>query len=181
MNVVYVTGNENKAKYFNEMVGLDVMHQAADVEEIQSLDIEEVVIAKARGAFEQLKKPVLVEDTFLIFPVLGRLPGTFIKWFLEEVGSEGLCRLADQDPKRQAVAGAAFCYFDGAKTKVIRSNLEGTIADSPRGDSGFGWNAVFIPDGQDLTLGQMDDNTFKRYYGQIKPFAAVREMLEMLS
>lgn len=177
----YVTGNVNKAKYFNDMVGRELPYAAVDTIEIQSLDITEVVTAKARAAYEQLGQPVLVEDTFLIFPLLGKLPGTLIKWFLEELGSEGLCRLVDRDPQRQAIAGAAFCYYDGTDLKVFKSQLEGTIAQEPLGDAGFGWNPVFIPAGQDLTLGQMDDQSFRHYYGQIKPFSAVRELLELLS
>lgn len=178
---VYVTGNAGKARYFNEMVEMEVPHEAVNSAEIQSLDIVEVVTAKAKEAYDQLGRPVLVEDTFLLFPAYGKLPGTFIKWFLDEIGSEGLCRLADKDPQRRAVAGAAFCYFDGIETKVLKSQLEGTIAEEPAGDTGFGWNPVFIPAGQKLTLGQMDEETFKRYYGQIKPFPAVRELLELLS
>lgn len=181
MKPVYVTGNANKARYFNELVGLGIPHESVDTTEIQSLDIDEVVLAKAEEAYAQLQRPVLVEDTFLVFPILGKLPGTFIKWFLDEIGPEGLCRLADRDQKRQAVAGAAFCYYDGSEGKIVKSQLEGTVSHKPTGDTGFGWNQVFIPGRQDLTLGQMDDETFKYYYNQIKPFAAVRELLDLLS
>lgn len=181
MNVVYVTGNAGKARYFNQMIGLDVPHEAVETPEIQSLDIDEVVTAKAKEAYAKLNRPVLVEDTYLTFPALGRLPGTFVKWFLDELGSEGLCRLADQDPERRAVAGAAFCYYDGKEARVLKGRLEGAVAHSPKGDTGFGWNPVFIPKGQELTMGQMDEETFKYFYGEVKPFAAVRELLELLS
>lgn len=95
MNAVYVTGNEHKAKYFKKMVGLDIPHQAIELDEIQSLSLVEVVTHKAKQAYGIVKKPVIVEDTKLTFLALGELPGPFIKWFQESLGNEGLCRMLD--------------------------------------------------------------------------------------
>jgi len=36
MNVVYVTGNPGKARYFSKIIGLDIEHHDADVDEVQS-------------------------------------------------------------------------------------------------------------------------------------------------
>jgi len=177
MNVVYVTGNAHKAKYFNKMVGLDIPHHSVDVEEIQSLDLRAIVEHKAREAYRQLKQPVIVEDTSLTFEQLGKLPGPFIKWFLDELGIDGLAELGAKLNDKSAVAGAMIAYFDGKTMKVFSSQLEGKLSDKPKGDNGFGWNQIFIPDGQKLTLGEMDDETFKQYYGRVKPFAQLRKFL----
>jgi len=118
-NVVFVTGNANKAKYFSQLVGLDIEHQPVDVPEIQSLDLPEIVEYKARVAYEKLKKPVIIEDTRFVIERLGKLPGPFIKWFEKELGLEQICRLVDEDGDRAAVAGAAFAYFDGQQLEVF--------------------------------------------------------------
>lgn len=44
-----------------------------------------------------------------------------------------------------------------------KARQAGTIAEHPRGDGGFGWNAVFIPEGSNQTYGEMDENTFKEW------------------
>lgn len=181
MNVIYVTGNANKAKYFSEILGMEIDHAPVDVAEIQSLDLVEVVTEKVKAAYAQLQRPVLVEDTSLVIGALGRLPGPLVKWFLEELKSEGLCRLADADPERRAFAVAAFAYYDGMEVTVFEGGLAGTVAKEPRGSSDFGWNPVFIPEGQAKTLGEMDEETFKSFYTKIKPFEALREFLETLS
>lgn len=177
-SVVYVTGNPGKAKYFSELIGLDVPHMSADITEIQSLDPETVVSAKAKQAYAELKRPVLIEDTWLEISKMERLPGPFIKWFIEELGLEGVCRLADSDDMRRGAAGCAYAYYDGVKIQVFHGRSEGTIALSPRGEAGFGWNPVFIPEGHEKTLGEMDDKTFKTEYLKIKPIEAVREFLD---
>jgi len=176
--ITYVTGNAHKAKYFTELVGHDIDHQLVDVPEIQSLSLEEVVTAKAKAAYKILKSPVIVEDTSLVISAMGQLPGTFIKWFLEEIGLEKLCRLADIDPKRRAVASSSFAYYDGNELELFYSSLEGTIAQEPRGDSGFGWNKVFIPKGETATMGEMNGVAFKEQYIKIKHFDGVKEFLD---
>ena len=80
-DVVYVTGNPHKAKYFMQLIGLEIEHKPAGVDEVQSLDQIEVVMAKAKEAYRVLKQPVLIEDTALTIDCMGKLPGTFIKWF----------------------------------------------------------------------------------------------------
>lgn len=181
MNVVYVTGNKNKAKYFSKLLGIDIEHHPADVVEIQSLDAEEVVVAKAKEAYVQLAKPVIVEDTSLELKSMGRLPGTFIKWFLEEIGTEGLCRLADNDPQRLAHASATFVYYDGKKAKIFKGGLDGTIAKEPRGNTDFGWNPIFIPEGKQQTLGEMNEQEFEAAYTKVKPFAELKKYLNSVN
>ena len=177
-NYVYVTGNPHKAKYFAEIVGLNIDSIKVDVEEIQSLDLLEVVEHKARQAYEIAQKPVIVEDTKLVFKAMGALPGPLIKWFLDELDADGLCKILDSYNDRTAFAGAAIACFDGVNLEVFESELEGEISKKPAGADGFGWNRVFIPKGSDQTLGEMDEATFVTYYRQVKPFAEVKAFLE---
>ncbi len=177
-DAVFITGNAHKAKYFSELVGVDIPHKKVDVHEIQSLDAEEVVIAKAKAAYEILKKPVIIEDTSLVITAMNGLPGPFIKWFLDTLGAEKICRLADLSHDRGAVASAIFAYYDGKDMRLFPGSLHGRIADQPQGTSGFGWNVIFIPEGETKTLGEMDDKTFKMHYNKIKRFEELRSFLK---
>ena len=177
-DVIFVTGNQKKAEYFSKMVGVDVPHMKLDVDEIQSTDLVEIITHKAKQAYEQAQRPVIVEDTRLSFNALGGLPGPFVKWFLDTLGDEGLCRLLDSYDDRSAVAGAAMAYYDGSLLEVFEKELPGTIADKPKGSNGFGWNRIFIPAGSTITLGEMTDDAFKKQYCKIKPFDELSAFLK---
>ena len=180
MNVVYVTGNQHKAKHFSSIVGMDIERVNVDVNEIQSLNLREVVEYKAKATYEVVKRPVIVEDTKLVFRALGALPGPFIKWFMEELGHEGLCRLVD-GKDRTAFAGAAIAYYDGENLEIFERELEGEILQSPvLGGTGFGWNAIFKPKGADKSLSEMDKQEFESWYCRVKPFDEIASFLRSL-
>ncbi|MBI2009424.1 non-canonical purine NTP pyrophosphatase [Candidatus Saccharibacteria bacterium] len=180
MRAVYVTGNANKARYFSELIGLPIEHQKADVHEIQSLDPLEISEHKAKEAYKQIKKPLIVEDVSVTIEALNKLPGPFIRWFIEEVGLEGVCRLADNDPLRKATASCVYSFFDGKNFEHFEGNLEGKISEHPRGREGFGWNPIFIPHYSKQTMAEMDDMTFKEAYLQIKPINQLKKFLKSI-
>lgn len=153
----FVTGNPSKAEQLGWHLHLEnpPAHAKVDAEEIQSLDLAKVVEHKVRSAYQLLGSPVLVEDISLCFTALGMLPGPLIKWFLQELGNDGLARLVDAYPDRNAVATVAFAYFDGQEVQQFYGETLGSIATEPRGEQGFGWDPVFIPQGSALTWAEM--------------------------
>ena len=156
MNLTFITSNQNKAALLSEYLGHPVTHQALDLSEIQSLDLEEIACCKAQEAFRLVGQPVLVEDMSLTFNALGELPGPFIKWFLKSLGNPGLCKILDSYEDRSAVATVIFCLNDGEEQHFFTGTVTGHIAQEPRGDQGFGWDSIFIADGETKTWGEMD-------------------------
>jgi non-canonical purine NTP pyrophosphatase (RdgB/HAM1 family) len=155
MQITFVTGNPNKAQQVARYLDYPLTHRALDVPEPQSLDLKEIVTMKAKAAYEQVNTPVLVEDVSLTFPALGKLPGPLIKWFLQELGNEGLCRLLD-GKDRTAIASVYFAYYDGTEMQYFIGQTKGTLTEHPRGND-FGWNPIFIPDGSTKTWGEMNE------------------------
>ena len=94
-SVTFITGNQNKADYLSKYLGYPVDHKKVDIDEIQSLDLNEIVSHKLTQAYEIVKSPVIVEDVSLEFEALGKLPGTFIKFYVDEVPFETICRTLD--------------------------------------------------------------------------------------
>ena len=133
-----------------------VEHKELDLPEIQSLDLQEIAKHKAKEAYQKVQGPVLVEDTSLIFRALGNLPGPLVKWFLRELDNEGLCRLLDGAKDRSAQAKVCFCLYDGKDFKIFEGEINGTVADLPKGERGFGWDPIFIPEGKTKTWGEME-------------------------
>ena len=93
---VFITGNQNKADYLAETLGIELAHQKIDLDEIQSTNPLEIVEHKVKQAYGIIQQPVLVEDVSLVFNALNGLPGPFIKFFVDaENGLENLCRMLD--------------------------------------------------------------------------------------
>ena len=180
--VVYVTGNQDKADYLSKMLGMSLEHRKLHLDEIQSTNLDEIVAHKVKQAYQLIGKPALVEDVSLGFNALSGLPGPFIKFYVEQPnGLEKLCRSLDGLEDRTARAECVFGYYDGEHLELIMGGLEGSIADHPRGESGFGWDAIFCPDGYGgKTRAEMTPSEDAATYATIKPFTALREFLGKL-
>lgn len=154
MKITFITGNLGKVEEASRYLGILMDHQKLDLDELQTLDIEEIVRHKALQAFELVKTPILVEDSALVFHSLGKLPGPLIKWFEKEIGNEGLCRLVD-GKDRTCTATACYGFYDGKNFEFFTGSMDGSVSDTPKGENGFGWAPVFIPDGYEKTYAEM--------------------------
>lgn len=181
-SVTYITSNQHKADYLAKMLGMPLERQNIELDEIQSTSLEKIVEHKVKQAYHILGKPALVEDVALGFTAQNGLPGPFIKFYVEQPdGLEKLCRSLDGFEDRTAKAECMFGYYDGDQLELIRGGLHGYIADHPRGDNGFGWDAIFCPDGYGgKTRAEMTPSEDKATYATVKPFAALREFLGSL-
>lgn len=178
VSVTFITGNPNKAAFMAKYLDHPIEHQKLELDELQSLDLKIIVEHKARQAYDQIKKPVLVEDISFTMDCLGgKLPGPFIKWFIETMGFEDICRICDGMGKRGAVTSVCYAYYDGQQLEFFEGSLRGSIPEHPRGDDGFGFNGIFIPQGATKTNAEMDEAETAKYslrtttvYPQIKKF-----------
>jgi non-canonical purine NTP pyrophosphatase (RdgB/HAM1 family) len=156
MQLTFITSHAKKAEEISWHLGHLVDHRKLDLPEIQSLDPHEVVRVKAQEAYRLLQRPVLVEDFSLSFEALGKLPGPLIKWFLQELNVDGICKLLDSYSSRVAYSQTCFGYCDEDGVQVFDGLIEGAIANDPRGDNSYGTDTIFIPKGQNKTWGEMN-------------------------
>ena len=177
--IVFITGNQKKADYLAKYLGHPIDHLKLDLDEIQSLDLREIVKQKVRQAYKQVKRPVLVEDVALEFLSFGKLPGTFIRWFIEELSLAGLCDLLN-NKDRSAMARCVFGYFDGEKEEYFEGGMAGTIATKPAGTGGYGWDPVFIPEGYSVTRAELSKEDDQKTYLKIKPFEKLKQFLKTI-
>lgn len=138
MDVTFVTGNQGKADFLAKYLGHPVSRVDLRLDELQSFNLREIAEHKVRQAYEKLQRPVLVEDVSFTFEALGKLPGPFIKWFLESLGDEGICRLLDGYENRRAFGEVCYVYHDGQKVKFFEGRVNGTVPNKPRGSELFG-------------------------------------------
>ena len=154
--LTFITGNSSKAMQMSRYLGIPVEHHKLELAEIQSLDLTEVVEHKLREAYSIVKSPVLVDDVSLVISAMGRLPGTLIKYFELEIKYEGICDMVSHFTDKRARGEVGIGFYDGKEMKVCIGIIKGTISDKPRGNDGFGWDVLFIPDGYTQTRGEMN-------------------------
>ncbi len=149
-----VTGNPNKLREWQAMMPEGITLESADIDliEIQSDNPEEIVEDKLRRAYEHAGQPVMVEDVDAGLEKLGGLPGPFIKFFNGRLGKDALYQLAGGEGEKATVACTAG-YYDGETMIIVRGEVHGTVV-APRGDS-FGFDIVFVPDGETQTYAEM--------------------------
>ena len=152
--ITFITSNDNKAREVEAILGMKVEKVDIELPEIQALDVEDVVIDKAKGAYEAVKRVLVVEDTGLYISSLNGFPGALAKWVLKTLGRETLCELLS-GKDRSAMAKTCVCLHDGKKFHLFIGSIKGTIAQFPRGNSGFGWDSIFIPEGYDKTFAEL--------------------------
>jgi len=177
MNALYfITGN--KDKYREALVVLPKLKRLEiDLPEIQSLDPQKIIEYKLNEAHKlHSDKNFLVEDISLNLDNLKGLPGPLIKWFLVSIGCEGIFDLV-KGKNNKATAKCMIGLQIDHTQKFFESEIKGTIV-SPRGTNGFGWDNIFVPDGQKRTLAEMTLAEKQEYsvrafsYQKVKKFLA---------
>jgi XTP/dITP diphosphohydrolase len=154
--VTMVTGNAGKAAEYAQMLGIEVTPRKANLTEIQSLDVAVVVRRKAEEAYALLGTPVLVDDTGLSIEAWNGLPGALVSWFLDSVGTAGILSMAVGLTSRQATAIAALGYADAGGVQIFTGSVKGSLAIETRGQGGFGYDSIFIPDSGQITYAEMN-------------------------
>lgn len=172
-DLLFVTGNPGKLAEARSLWPGRLDSVAIDLPEIQALDVREVLVAKGEEANRHLSqhpgRPFVVEETSLEIDAFGGFPGPLVKWMLEAMGAEGIARAARAAGRESGGSGAfgafgvtARClllYLDGDTEDgglVAEGRVRGTIVP-PRGDRGFGWDPIFLPEGESETYGELPE------------------------
>lgn len=155
-----VTGNRGKLAEARRLLaagfpGVEVEGVEIDLPEIQSGEIDEVLRAKADEAWRRLGRPLVVEETGLYLSAMNGFPGPLVKWMLEAVGPAGIARTAQALGDDRVEARCRLLFKDGAREVVAQGSTHGRLVLPGRGSGGFGWDPVFLPDGETGTYGEL--------------------------
>jgi non-canonical purine NTP pyrophosphatase (RdgB/HAM1 family) len=179
--LLFVTGNPGKAREAARLLGRAVTARALDLPERQSLDFREVARAKALEAARIVGETVLVEDSGLAVDAWNGFPGPLTRWLTASAGEGGLARMLDAFPDRraQAVSVLAVASPGCAEEEVVlvEGRVAGSIAPAPRGAGGFGWDVIFVPDGETRTFAEMTDQEKDARSHRAAAFAALAATL----
>jgi len=152
VKLTIVTSNAHKAAevaaFFSGDV--EVTHVALDLPEHRSDDVGEIARGKAQYAYEQLKTPLMVDDTGLFIDALKGFPGPYAAFVLNTIGNTGILNLMDGVPGRSARFTTAIAFADGAGVRVFKGTIEGQITHAPQGGGGFGYDPIFAVENKTL-------------------------------
>ena len=153
----FLTGNPGKLSEAEELLGPLGIHvqsfqingEIPDVIEPQSESLTTVALAKiAQGvellaAADRLQEMLLVEDTGLFIDALPDFPGVYSSHVLKSLGCQGILKLLDDNRDAQFMTTAAL--WTGEAVEVFVGTCQGKIATEIRGEDGFGYDPIFVP------------------------------------
>jgi len=173
----FATSNRHKVEEARRLLGVTLEPVELPIDEIQAATLEEIVHAKLESARALVDGPLLVEDVSLGLDALGGFPGPYVRWLLESAGGDGLAGMARSLADRAARARCALAYWDGCSTSLFIGETSGEIVLEPRGSSGFGWDAWFLPRGTRHTYAEMTGEEKDRVSHRGRAFELFRRAL----
>lgn len=178
--LVFATGNVNKVKEVQMLLPQGFLIQGlADIgctEELPETHntIEANSLEKAQYVFEKYGVNCFAEDTGLEVEILDGEPGVDTAFYSgsrdAQKNMELLLLNLRNEKNRSARFKTVFTLFMNGAYHQFEGIVTGKIADKPIGDKGFGYDPVFIPDGADITFGEMEPAQKKAYSHRAKAF-----------
>lgn len=175
MKLLIATNNKNKINEIRQKIlefNLDVdLYTLSDFsdEEIEIKEtgetLEENAMIKAKTCFDLLKIPSFADDTGLeVFSLDGK-PGVHSARFSGVYGDDKANRLKlltllqnKKEDERRARFRTIICFYDGSAPRFFEGICYGKIIEEERGNKGFGYDSIFVPDGFDKTFAEMNLN-----------------------
>ncbi|HLT11570.1 MAG TPA: RdgB/HAM1 family non-canonical purine NTP pyrophosphatase [Micromonosporaceae bacterium] len=168
-----------------QLVGLDDVGYDEDVPET-GLSFAENALLKAREAARRTGLPAIADDSGLAVDVLNGMPGIFSARWSGRHGDDvaNLNLLLDQigdvaDPHRGAafVCVAALVLPDGREF-TFTGEMRGRLVREPRGSGGFGYDPIFVAEGETRTNAELTPEEKDRISHRGKAFRALASFMQ---
>jgi XTP/dITP diphosphohydrolase len=151
--IYFVTGNKHKFHEISslfEKTEVNYLLEQKDLPtiEIQSDTIKEVALFKLQSIKSEMDNSYFIEDAgFFIDIPLNGFPGVYSKYVLHTIGNEGVIRLIkDFDSSSAHFETIIALYFKpNDKIYFFEGRVEGTVSALKKGENGFGFDPIFIP------------------------------------
>jgi XTP/dITP diphosphohydrolase len=159
MALSFVTTNEGKFREAQQVAsefGIELEHVPLPYLEIQSDKLEDIAKVGAQQAYAMLKRPCFVEDSGLFIEALKGFPGAFSSYVFKTIGNLGILKLMEGMENRRAEFKSTVGYCEReTEVFIFTGVVKGRISTEIRGDKGFGYDPIFIPDGEERTFAEL--------------------------
>jgi XTP/dITP diphosphohydrolase len=192
---VVATRNRHKTREIQKILGPDfTVRDLVDVEvpEVREngTSFEENAKLKALAASRQLPGLVIADDSGLEVNALGGAPGIYSARYAGTNATDRekmdkllreLARVpASGDGRRARFRCVVASAKNGDLLETCEGTVEGRITDTARGDSGFGYDPIFVPDGFEQTFGELPEEVKNTLSHRAKAISALAEKLKRL-
>jgi XTP/dITP diphosphohydrolase len=172
--IYFATKNKGKVNYLTNSLksyNIEVIHIPMELPEPRSDDLREIAKEKVLFAFEKIKKPCVAIDAGFYVHSLNGFPKAFVNFTLETIGVEGILNLVREKP-RTCEFRNCLAYLDknGAEPIYFESIAKGNLSEKPQGKMDdkrdYSWSdiwLVFIPEGENRTLAEMNFNEYQEW------------------
>lgn len=158
--VYFVTSNKGKLLEVKEKlsaVNIEVIQKNLGYPEIQATGLEDVARFGVEYIQKKIDAPFILEDAGLFIDALNGFPGVYSSYVFHTIGCEGILKLLKDVNDRKAVFRSVFAYgMPSEKPKLFIGECHGRISIRKLGEHGFGYDPIFIPDGEAKTFAQME-------------------------
>jgi non-canonical purine NTP pyrophosphatase (RdgB/HAM1 family) len=151
--LTFVSESSNKHLEYEKLLGISGLRWSKRaLAEPQNVSITEQALQKLNFLVPQMEAiPFFAEHSGLVIDAWSRLPGGLTRVFLDNVGNDGICKMMSgyqrEDRRASAIVVIGF-HLPGGEDRTFEGRKRGRIADEPVGSLNFGWDPIFIPDGQ---------------------------------
>ena len=162
--MILATRNPHKLAEFRRLLGvaaLEPLPEAVTLGPETGETFAENALAKARTAAAATGEVAIADDSGIAAEALGGDPGVRSARFAGEHASdeENLALLLERVPSGSRLSYiCALAYIDPARgvERIFEERCDGRMAAARAGSGGFGYDPVFVPDGDDRTMAQLD-------------------------
>jgi XTP/dITP diphosphohydrolase len=167
-----------------ELVGLNDVTPYPEAPE-SGLTFEENALLKAREAVRYTGLPSVADDSGLAVDALNGMPGVFSARWSGKHGDDlanlqlVLAQTGDVPPEHLGAAFvcvAAVVWPDG-RERTVRGEMRGHLVREPKGEGGFGYDPIFVADGQSHTNAELSNAEKDAISHRGKAFRALAELL----
>ena len=158
----FITSNKGKhleARTKLQDLNIDIVQQDIGYPEIQTDSLEDVARFGGEHVQKRFNQPFILEDAGLFIDALDGFPGVYSSYVFYTVGLKGILKLLEgtNETKREALFRSVFAYSEPSqKPNLFIGECKGSISFEEKGTHGFGYDPIFIPDGELRTFAQME-------------------------
>jgi XTP/dITP diphosphohydrolase len=145
--------------------GIELAQVSLEKYEVQADDLKKIAAVAAEQALQELgATAMLAEDAGFFIDALNGFPGPYSSYVYRTLGVKGILKLLENVDKRAAYFACAVAYSDRNQTICFEGVVNGNVDFKPRGQQGFGFDPIFIPDqGDGRTFAEMNTDEKNRY------------------
>lgn len=193
LKVVIASGNRGKLKEFEEILKEQITPYFELLEEFEIVEdgssFKENALIKAREIYNRLGKDYIVvsDDSGISVDALNGKPGIYSARFAGEDAN-------DKDNLQKVVAELKELGLESSKAHytaaiavvskwgeyVVHGWMYGEVIIIPKGNNGFGYDPIFIPNGFNKTLGELDNSVKKEISHRFKALNLAKPIVDML-